>query len=395
MSKKINIKKIAVALLWLGLGSATTVLLVAAVQKKDTHRCKGVGVEITGVNNNFFIDKKDVFRIIARNSGGSITGKPVSAFRLRDIETELEKDVWIKNAELFFDNNDVLRAEVSEREPIARIFSVGGNSFYIDSSLKVLPLSDKFSARLSVFTGYMSDGMKASRTDSLLLGDIRTMSTLIQEDSFLMAMIDQVDIVNSNQFELIPKVGRQTISFGDATEAQAKMQKLKLFYRKVMAKTSWNMYSRISLQYHGQVVAKVWGKEDVSADSLRTLQMMQVIATNAAKQAADSIASFVPDTDKNTADTSLIQQSLQRDEEAEPPISNTVEKPSPQEQAASPVVVPVAKPAPKPVITKTTPATKPVVKPPPVKKPAAKVVAKPVTKPLPKPTPKAVMKKKP
>ena len=394
MSTKLNIKKIAVALLWLGLGSATTVLLVAAVQKRDTHRCKGVGVEITGVNNNFFIDKKDVFRIIARNSGGSITGKPVSAFRLRDIETELEKDVWIKNAELFFDNNDVLRAEVSEREPIARVFSVGGNSFYIDSSLKVLPLSDKFSARLPVFTGYMSDGMKASRTDSLLLADIRTLSTLIQGDSFLMAMVDQVDIVNSNQFELIPKVGRQTISFGDATEAEAKMQKLKLFYRKVMAKTSWNMYSRINLQYHGQVVAKVWGKEDVSADSLRTLQIMQVIATNAAKQAADSIASFVQDTDKNTADTSLIQQSLQRDEEAEPPISNTVEKPSPQEQATTPAVVPVAKPAPKPVITKPAPATKPVVHPPPAKKPAAKVATKPVTKPPPKPTPKAVMKKK-
>ena len=46
------------------------------------------------------------------------------------METELEKDVWVKNAEIYFDSKDVLQAEVEEREPIARVFTTGTRSLY-------------------------------------------------------------------------------------------------------------------------------------------------------------------------------------------------------------------------------------------------------------------------
>jgi len=59
------------------------------------------------------------------------------------MESLLEKNVWIKDAQLFFDNNGILRVSVTEREPIARVFTREGNSFYIDSSGVQLPLSDK------------------------------------------------------------------------------------------------------------------------------------------------------------------------------------------------------------------------------------------------------------
>ena len=55
---------------------------------------------------------------------------------------------------MWFDNRNVLHVEVYEREPIARIFTTAGNSFYIDSTERKLPLSDKMSARVPVFTGF-------------------------------------------------------------------------------------------------------------------------------------------------------------------------------------------------------------------------------------------------
>ena len=55
----------------------------------------------------------------------------------------LKKNAWVNGAEVFFDNNDVLRINIAQREPIARIFTLGGNSFYIDSSGTELPLSEK------------------------------------------------------------------------------------------------------------------------------------------------------------------------------------------------------------------------------------------------------------
>ncbi|MEP6713609.1 MAG: hypothetical protein ABJA37_14380, partial [Ferruginibacter sp.] len=376
--KKLNIKKILSGLLWVTIGIGTVVLLIAAVKRKDAKHCKGIEINISGANNNFFIDKKDVLAVINRFTDEA-AGKAIESFNLRQMEAALEEDVWIKNAELFFDNNNILQADVEEREPVARIFTLAGNTFYIDSSAMMLPLSEKFSARVPVFTDFPSEAKFLSAPDSSLLADIRNMSMELQADSFLMAMIDQVDITPQRNFEMIPKIGNQLIEFGDASDAPAKFKKLKLFYKNIMLKAGWNRYSNINLQYDNQVVAKIKGKEDIAADSLRTLQLMQIMAANAAKASADSAQSFYQDNEKNSADTSLIQQSLQRDEIAEPSNSNTIEKPSPQEHAVPAITKPVTTIA-KPIIVKPVPA-KPVAN---TAKPAAKkpVTTKPIIKPV-------------
>jgi cell division protein FtsQ len=390
-NRKINIKKILFSLLWVTIGISTVVLLVAAAKSKENKVCKSIEINIQGVNNNFFIDKKDVLAIINKYSGASLAGKKVQSFDLRQMEAALKKDVWIRNAELFFDNNNVLQVSVEEREPVARIFTVGGDTYYIDSSAAMLPLSDKFSARVPVFTDFPSNAKVLSHIDSALLLDIRNMSMEIQSDSFLMAMIDQVDITKEHAFEMTPKIGDQQIFFGDATDAAAKFTKLKLFYKNIIEHTGWNHYSSIDLEYDNQVVAKIRGKEDKTADSLRTLQLMQVMAANAEKASVDSVQNFIPDNDKSGPDTSMIQHSFQRDEEQEPEVYTTGEKPTVQMNAVPSVVKPqivIAKPVTvKPVIKKPVSA-KPAVKRP-VKKPAQKPNVK---KPEEKRVPKAVMK---
>ena len=396
--RNINITKILLNLLWVTIGLGTLGLLIAAVKSKNVKLCKGIEINISGVNDNFFIDKKDVLVIINSFSGQAAEGKTIESFNLRQMEAALERDVWIKNAELFFDNNDILQAGVQEREPVARIFTESGDTYYIDSSTARLPLSQKFSARVPVFTHFPSEAGILSAADSFLLSDIKNVSIQLLADSFLMAMIDQVDITPQRTFEMTPKIGRQLIEFGDASSAGAKFKKLKLFYSKIITKAGWTHYSNINLQYDNQVVAKIRGKEDIAADSLRTLQLMQLMAANAARASADSIQSFSQDNEKNSSDTSLIQQSQQRDEIAEPSNSNTFEKPSPQEHAVPAITKPVTAVA-KPIIVKALSA-KPVANT--AAKPSAKktVMAKTIIKPAikkpaiikPQQKPKAVMK---
>ncbi len=323
--KRYNIKSILFAACWVIVGAGAVVLLVAAVRKKDQRQCKRIEINISGVSNNFFIDKDDVLKIISTYGGRNAVGKPIEEFNLVAMETALKREVWIKNAELFFDNNDVLQAVVEEREPIARVFTAGGNTFYIDSSNMKLPLSEKFSARVPVFTNFPTDVAVLTKADSNLLNDIKHISILIQADSFLMAMIDQVDINASRGFDMIPKIGNQLIAFGDGKDAEAKFYKLRLFYKKVMMKMGWSKYSVINLQYKNQVVAKIKGADDVSADSLRTLQIMEFIAANAAKMSEDSLQSFAPESDRKNTDITMIQQSMQREEIGDN--SNTNEEP--------------------------------------------------------------------
>ncbi len=289
VKKRYNSTKILGNILWTLLGLATIVLLGAAISLRNHKRCKGVNINISGIQNNFFIDKKEIRDLLEKLCNGTPVGKTLSSFNLASIEKTIQKNEWIKNAELFFDNNKVLRVEVIEREPVARIFTKGGTSFYLDSTLATLPLSDKSSARVPVFSNFPSQPNTLTKADSNLLSGINKISTYILKDSFWMAQIDQVDITSDRTFDMVPKVGNQIIVFGNADNYEEKFNELLTFYKQVASKVGWNKYSKINVQYKGQVVAVKRGSEDVIQDLLRTKQMMQTIVIAAQQQANDSV----------------------------------------------------------------------------------------------------------
>ena len=327
------IRKWIFGLLWVSIAAGAIVLLVAAIQVKDGRKCAGVNITISGVNDNFFVDKKDIMKLLISNAGGNPVDKPTGSFDLRSMEAILQKDIWVKSAQLFFDNNEKLQVNVLEREPEARVFTTAGSTFYLDTSVAILPLSDKFSARLPIFTNCPLNRYLLNTADSSLLRGILAVSISIQKNPFLMAMIDQVDITPQRTFEMIPKFGNTVIVFGDATDAEEKLNKLQLFYKEVVVKAGWNKYTEINVRYKNQVVAKRKGAEEIKADSIRTLQLMKTIAENAKKLSGDSMHTIAQDNEQNTTNSSLIQQSIQRDDNAE--IANTGEQGSKQNLPAA------------------------------------------------------------
>ena len=287
--RRYNGRRIFANILWSLLGLATVVLLGAAMSLKHNRRCKGVNINISGIQDNFFIDKNEINGILEKLSGGTLIGKTLGSFNLASIESTLKQNQWIKNAELFFDNNEVLRVEVAEREPVARIFTHTGSSFYLDSSLAALPLSDKSSARVPVFSNFPAQQNALTKTDSILLNDVKNIGSYILKDPFWMAQIDQVDITSERTFEMIPKVGNQIIVFGKGDNYEEKFNNLLIFYKQVATKVGWNTYSKINVQYKNQVVAVKRGAEDMVQDLLRTKQMMQAIVIATQQQVNDSI----------------------------------------------------------------------------------------------------------
>ena len=55
------------------------------------------------------------------------------------MEDLLENNVWIRDAELYFDNKDVLHVTVTEREPVARIFTTEENHFILMNREEACP----------------------------------------------------------------------------------------------------------------------------------------------------------------------------------------------------------------------------------------------------------------
>lgn len=255
MSSKLSIKKILLFSLGLGLAAGLLVLIVAAISSKNHRTCAGVDIVFRGTGDHHFLSKQDVLSIIAPASAEILKGKPLAGFDLKAMEQQLQKNQWVDEAELFFDNNGLLKVVIRERWPVARVFTTGETSFYIDSSGRRLGLNSKMIARLPVFTDFPSDRESLHGADSILLQQVRVLGNFIQSDSFWNAQIAQVRITAQRQFELVPLLGKHTIVFGDAGDCARKFHRLMLFYQQVAASAGLDRYSIINVQFDNQVVA--------------------------------------------------------------------------------------------------------------------------------------------
>lgn len=273
---------------WVVVGICCMALLIAAVTKKNTHTCKDIKVKIIGVKNNFFVDEKAVLGLLNKMHFTNVKGSRLAEINLTGMEKALKQNAWIKNAELYFDNNDVMKVTVYEREPVARIFATNGTSFYLDTSLTMLPLNPGYSARVPVFTGYVVPAKRRSKADSTLLRNISDISSYILADDFWMAQVDQVDINPGGTFEMVPKIGNQQIYFGTAENYVSKFENLLLFYRQVLRKVGFDKYRSLNLGFNNQVVAVKRNAEDIKQDSLRARELMKVLALKAQKENNDS-----------------------------------------------------------------------------------------------------------
>lgn len=263
--KNIPWKKRFIQAVWILFGMGAMVLFGAAMVKKNQKTCAGVQIEISGASQHMFMDEKEILQIL--NLSGKIKGTPTGKINLRTLERVLEKNSWIQNAEMYFDNNQILEVKVIERQPIARVFVQGGHSFYVDSAALRLPLSDKISARVPVFTNFPSSKAILAKPDSSLLEGIVKLATFIQADSFWMAQIAQININPHNKFEVVPLIGDQLIVVGEADQLDKKFNKLKAFYQQALLQQGINTYEKLDLRFENQVVAVKRGSAKAQIDS--------------------------------------------------------------------------------------------------------------------------------
>lgn len=264
-------RKRYVTIVWITLSAVSLVLLIASVQHKNNKVCKGINVEISGTENNFFVDKKEVTD--ALTASGSIKGETLSNINLRMLENRLKKNKWIAKAELFFDNEEVLQAVVEEKNPVARIFTAEGTSFYIDSACQHLPLSNKLSARVPMFTNFPTSRVKLSKPDSALMASVKELAMFIQANDFWKAQVAQIDITPDG-FEMVPTIGNHIVLLGNGEDYKEKFDRLYSFYKQVWTKVGFEKYEKIAVQFKGQVVATKRGSFTTRVDSAKAMEAL-------------------------------------------------------------------------------------------------------------------------
>jgi cell division protein FtsQ len=309
-------------MLWVCIGGGMLSLLIAAIGKKNREDCTDYTIAIKGSAEKFFINADDIRKILRSGAGSELKGKKISEIDLKRLEQLLRNNIWIRKAEMWFDNKNVLHVEVYEREPIARIFTNAGNSFYIDSTERKIPLSDRMSARVPVFTGF-PDKKVYSAKDSLLFTDVKNLATYIKNDPFWMSQVAQVNITTERNFELSPVVGNHLVKLGNGKDIEKKFNRLMIFYKQVLAQKGFDSYSTIDVQYTGQVVGTKRGSEKSKVDTVMLKRRVDEMLKQMQKQ-YDSVAAIKPITEKPTISGSQVSTSSLRATKSQPTNPNAL-----------------------------------------------------------------------
>ncbi len=244
--------------MWVAVAAGMVTVVTAAMKVQEAGVCKGYNIQVQGLKKETLFTSEDHIAQLLRSAvNGDVKGQKKSGFNLLRIEDLLEQSAWVYNAELYFDNQDILHVNVTERKPLARIYTAKGESFYIDEAGKHIPLSDKISLDLPVFTGYPSKKIM-DKPDSTLLQNIIATASFISGDPFWTAQVAQINIKNCGadcwNMEMIPVIGNHKVELGDGSDIAFKFHRLYLFYDQVLKRTGFDKYQKIDVQYNGQVV---------------------------------------------------------------------------------------------------------------------------------------------
>ena len=219
-----------------------TVFLFAfsSIRNKD-REIRGVQVEFIG-DNNLYISRKAVSKLLIQNKDNAknIAKDMLDLMRL---ESGLNANPMIKKAQVYVAVNGVLKAQVEQKEPIARVHT--NASYYMDKDGLYMPLSLNYSARVPLVTGYVEKNN---------LKNIFKVAKKIKEDSFLKTNVIEIHQSQKGIVSLKLRKCNFTVQLGNTNLLDKKINNLKAFYQKNLKDKTLNKYSKVNLQFDNQVV---------------------------------------------------------------------------------------------------------------------------------------------
>lgn len=230
---------------------------IARNRKANTF-AEGLQVKVVELpSGDKLISDRDVRQALMTAFGSDLENSELGKLEVERMERVLEADPFVKNADVYIDQNNQLHINIEQREPLVRVLDNNGNNYYLDAEGKKMPPSKNFAARVIVATGNLSPytpEFREKRKNSLK--DLFYITQTLLADEFLKSFIQQIHVNNAGEFILVPLIGDQKIVLGSARKLEDKLNRLKIFYQQGMPYEGWRKYETINLKYSGQVVCK-------------------------------------------------------------------------------------------------------------------------------------------
>ncbi len=264
--RKISLRKILQSIVTLIVLVGCVLAITSATKQQRKRVLKGISVDVQ--NSEYgFIDEGEVKELLLTNKNIELSKTQLQGLNIRSMEKVVDANPWIDHAEVYVDNDKVLHVEVQQRVPLVRVFDKKGDSYYLDSSLKMIPLSDRYVHNTMVVTNVPE--LKDDSVGIAVKAQILKLTDFIGRDSFWREQVSQVVMNDDGTFELVPVLGKHRILIGTATKLDKKFGHLFKFYKNVLNRIGWDKYEVLDVRYKGQLVASPSIPWNVPQDRVR------------------------------------------------------------------------------------------------------------------------------
>jgi cell division protein FtsQ len=252
VKRKISARKILQLVVTVIVTTGCVLAMTSASKVQQQKKIKGININIK--NDKYgFIDKQQVKDILLNDRHIDLMATSLGNVNVHKMENIITANPWVANAQVYIDNKQIMHVNVTQRVPVARLFEQSGNSYYLDHTLKSMPLSDKYIHYTTVVTNVPE--LKDDSASTSLKAQIVSLVSFIDKDTFWSAQVSQVILGDDQTFEIVPVLGNQRILLGDTSRMQEKFHNLFAFYKKVLNRIGWEKYELIDVRFDGQVVA--------------------------------------------------------------------------------------------------------------------------------------------
>ena len=216
-------------------------LFAFATVKNAAREVSNPNIKFVG-ENNLFITNETVSKLLIQNQGG-VKNVHKETLDLNQLEEALNSNPMIKSAEVYVSVNGGLNAEIEQKTPLARVST--NASYYIDDEGSFMPLSNNYSARVPLVTGYVEKNN---------LKNLYKIVSKIKNDEFLRKHVIEIHQNINNTIFLKLRRCNFIVQLGRLEYLDKKINNLKVFYKKNLKEQTLNSYSKVNLQFDNQVV---------------------------------------------------------------------------------------------------------------------------------------------
>ena len=252
--RKISYRKVLQAATTFVVTVGCVVAMVSASRIEDKKYLDKISVHIKNSKKYHFVEEKEIIDEAITKRHLDIMHTPIGKLDLQGIELALRTDPWVAEAQVYLDNNNNLNINITQRLPVARLFTQDGNSCYMDRTMSIMPLSPNFVYYTSVVTNVPV--IREDTATVALKKQLLSLINTIQRDTFWNTQVTQIVVDSIGCFEMIPVLGNQRILVGDTSRLREKLDNLFAFYKNVLNRIGWDKYEVLDLRYRNQVIGK-------------------------------------------------------------------------------------------------------------------------------------------